>query len=145
VMANLDNCPLVANADQADSDKNGIGDACEPKPVVRCVVPEGNGQYLAIFDYTNGHSDRRIAVGSRNQFSPGAADRGQPTVQLQNGRTRVVAVPFTSSISWQLAGTTAMATPSSSLSLGGQGYAFTGRFVAKSLWVQPDCRLQYSE
>ncbi|MBX3045706.1 MAG: right-handed parallel beta-helix repeat-containing protein [Anaerolineales bacterium] len=26
----LDNCPLVANADQADSDGNGVGDACEP-------------------------------------------------------------------------------------------------------------------
>lgn len=25
-----DNCPLVWNADQADEDGNGVGDACEP-------------------------------------------------------------------------------------------------------------------
>ena len=27
----VDNCPLVANPDQSDSDANGVGDACEPE------------------------------------------------------------------------------------------------------------------
>lgn len=32
--AGPDNCPDVANSDQADSDNNGVGDACEPQAVV---------------------------------------------------------------------------------------------------------------
>ena len=29
----LDNCPLVRNADQLDSDIDGLGDVCDPAPV----------------------------------------------------------------------------------------------------------------
>jgi|GEM_PF-1578946 len=38
---NQDNCPLVANADQLDSNTNGLGDACDQ------TVPLVNGIYLA--------------------------------------------------------------------------------------------------
>ncbi|MEJ6000153.1 thrombospondin type 3 repeat-containing protein [Paucibacter soli] len=37
----VDNCPTVANPDQKDSNRNGIGDACEP-PIAKCDV-DGDG------------------------------------------------------------------------------------------------------
>jgi probable HAF family extracellular repeat protein len=41
-----DNCPDVANADQADGDSNGVGDACEP-PRIRSTSPANNATQLA--------------------------------------------------------------------------------------------------
>lgn len=109
VIANLDNCPLVSNPSQLDSDRNGIGDDCEPIPTVKCVINQGGGTYRAIFGYQNGHKDRRIAIGQNNYFSPGAADRGQPHVQYLGGDERAVTVSFTGQLTWNLAGHAAVA------------------------------------
>jgi hypothetical protein len=38
IVTKRDNCPLVANADQADSDNDGFGDACDPGENVRPTV-----------------------------------------------------------------------------------------------------------
>jgi len=109
VIANVDNCPLVANADQLDSDGNGIGDACEPTPFVQCVVKRPS-DYLAVFGYTNQHADRRIAPGNNNKFTPGAIDRGQPRLQRLGGENHAIEVPFTTTITWTMAGHSATAT-----------------------------------
>jgi probable HAF family extracellular repeat protein len=36
-----DNCPEVANADQADGDSNGVGDACDPPKVISTFPRDG--------------------------------------------------------------------------------------------------------
>src|SRR5204863_480446 len=38
-----DNCDSVANADQADRDNDGHGDACDPLHIGGCVWTDGNG------------------------------------------------------------------------------------------------------
>jgi hypothetical protein len=51
VFDNLDNCPTVPNADQADKDGNGVGDACEP-PRVTGIWTSGPvvvGQTISLF------------------------------------------------------------------------------------------------
>ncbi len=54
-----DNCPKVANADQADRNKNGIGDVCEAKGAKRCskagnysVIPVVRDGLLSVIDPT---------------------------------------------------------------------------------------------
>jgi len=108
VIANVDNCPLVANPDQEDSDGNGIGDACEPTPFVRCVARR-QSDYLAVFGYANQYADRRIVPGYNNRFVPGAVGRGQPRLQRLGGENHAVVVPFSGSITWSLAGHSATA------------------------------------
>jgi hypothetical protein len=66
-----DNCPTVSNADQKDSNGNGIGDACEPPVVKRCYVDSDNDidayDILAVLKATGKHvsaTDPRDADGN---------------------------------------------------------------------------------
>lgn len=73
----LDNCPDIANADQADSDNNGIGDACD------AVVNPHDGPYTDQFD------GAALDTGLWTYINP----LGDGTVALNNGNVSI-AVPY---------------------------------------------------
>jgi hypothetical protein len=53
-------------------------EACAP--FVECVMPNDDGTYTAFFGYHTIPTPRTFPIGPLNNFSPGPADRGQPTV-----------------------------------------------------------------
>ncbi|HZF09362.1 MAG TPA: hypothetical protein VFE33_11280 [Thermoanaerobaculia bacterium] len=57
-------------------------EACAP--FVECVMPNADGTYTAFFGYHTIATPRTFPLGPLNNFSPGPADRGQPTVLAAN-------------------------------------------------------------
>jgi len=85
------------------------------KPVVECVTPLGGDGYRATFGYENtSTSTVSQAAGPGNAFTPGASDLGQPTSFDPGSHSTVISAEFSgSSLSWEIRGQTATATPSS--------------------------------
>lgn len=69
VLANCDNCPGVANADQTDSDVNGVGDVCQG--CCNCPGDADNNDSFTIADVTYG-----IAYIFSGGAPPHCADEG---------------------------------------------------------------------
>ena len=88
---------------------------CAVKPVLDCVITQADGTFVALFGYDNGADVAvPVAIGESNQFSPGAADRGQPTSFKPSGLRMWVPVPFDgTALTWTLGGATATATKDS--------------------------------
>jgi hypothetical protein len=106
-----DNCPLVANTAQTDSNGDGVGDACVLGPVLECVEQVGPTVWRAHFGYADtGGGYRQPPGGSFNYFYPGPADRGQPSEFLPGRQVDTFQVDFDgNNLVWVLAGRTSTA------------------------------------
>jgi hypothetical protein len=107
-----DNCRAVPNADQQDDNLDGIGDACNPRPRLECVVRNAAGGFTAFFAIDNDGPDVFAMRG------PGNAATGTtalPPAHFPNGSTpRAFAAPSSgAAVSWTVFGNTALASTAS--------------------------------
>jgi hypothetical protein len=91
----LDNCPFVPNPDQADANHNGIGDACEVQPTLRCITHKA-GDVIAHFGYVNQNFALAVPVGAANALVGNAVvvSGEQPTVFQQGTHPDEFVVSF---------------------------------------------------
>lgn len=108
ILNGRDNCRNVPNANQKDIDIDGVGDACELTPTVRCVYHDADGNYAA-FGYENLGRERRFAIGTLNGVN-GSLNRGQPVYFPTGVSDTAFVVPMAGSAStWNLNGRAAVA------------------------------------
>jgi len=74
----LDNCRLLPNPHQTDTNGDAVGDGCDIIPVPECIDALGGGAYRAGFGYYNRYRGQaHILPGPTNGFLPGPDDRRQ--------------------------------------------------------------------
>ena len=91
----LDNCVFVPNADQADLNHNGIGDACDVRPTLRCITHKA-GNVIAHFGYVNDGFAITAPLGNANSLVGNAVIVAgqQPTIFQRGTHPDEFAVSF---------------------------------------------------
>jgi hypothetical protein len=103
-----DNCPVVANPTQADQDRNGIGDECDPAPVPECVLPRAAGGFTAVFGYVNPFRERSLPIGASNSITGTLSGATPPTFFRRGDHTHALVVDSAAtSVSWNILGNVA--------------------------------------
>ncbi|MBJ7472239.1 MAG: DUF11 domain-containing protein [Solirubrobacteraceae bacterium] len=104
--------------------------AAAPVPLVNCITPNTSGVgFWVYFGYANAGVQETILFGDSNQIVPGLGYQGQPETFNTGVYPKVFRAVFNSvafqSISWDLAGSSAVATTASPRCVAGQTGAAT--------------------
>jgi hypothetical protein len=101
---------LLGSASPAAAAGNG-----PTKPMLECVSVSGDGSYTAVFGSSNpSANDQVVPIGADNSFSPGASDRGQPTVFAGGRQAATFSIPFDGTdLTWNLNGRSVTASSAS--------------------------------
>lgn len=84
----IDNCQLLPNPDQTDTNGDSVADGCDIFPIAECIDVLGAGLYSVGFGYANRfRGQARILPGPTNGFLPAPDDRHQVR-DLSPGRQR---------------------------------------------------------
>lgn len=95
--------PADAGCTSAQDDDESNPILPKVTPIAECVDVNQDGTLVAHFGYQNDASSVvDVAVGAQNYFTPGAADRGQPTTFFTGRLSNVFTVPLgsTETVSW---------------------------------------------
>lgn len=155
----VDNCPFVPNTDQADWNHDGVGSACEPTPVVRCVLEidedRGRGHHrgrfgrhdrrtdlIAFFGFEHHGPELHVSRGPNNVLSGGT---GTPVTRFSPGKTAVAfAARLTGpEVVWRLGQLTATASRSSPRCAGFE-LAALGAAQRAALYADGSARLEHN-
>jgi hypothetical protein len=115
-----DICHVAGTCDPATgqcSNPPRTGGPADVIPTLVCVNPKGNGQFEALFGYTNPDSEiATIQVGQSNQFYPGPKGRGQKEDFLPITSEAAFSVLFNGDpLTWSLPGGCATASSQSTM------------------------------
>ncbi len=139
VADNADNCVSVPNPDQADSDHNGVGDACEP-------VKDQTITFAALADKTVGDAPFTVSATASSGFevtftATGKCTVGGTTVQLTGAGSCTITAHQAGNASYHPAAdvsrTFAIAKGQATLALGNLTGSYTGSPLAASVTTNP--------